>query len=222
MTSIKKLSLFVAINAFLFTGLAYAEEAVQSMSGEAIEEIDAAVQAIETAEVHASSGLPQFDPTSWPSQIFWLTVFFIILYFVYAKFILPAIGGTIEKRAAMIAQNVTAAEALSKQAETLRAEVNAGLKSAGQTAADLMHTAETTAKTKMATAISQFRNRFETDVLQTENNIEAGKAGAMKDMHHIAASLAAQAAAKVAGINIDQSQAEDVIAKLTHNTKKAA
>lgn len=222
MTSIKKLSLFVAMNVFLFTGLAYAEEAVQSMTGEAVEKIDAAVQTVETTEAHASSGLPQFDPTSWPSQIFWLTVFFIILYFVYAKFILPAIGGTIEKRAAMIAQNVTAAEALSKQAERLRAEVNEGLKSAGHTAADLMHTAETTAKTNMATAIAQFRNRFEADILQTENNIEAGKSSAMKDMHTIAATLASQAAAKVAGVNVDQSQAENVIAKLTNNTKRAA
>ena len=49
------------------------------------------------------AGLPQLDPTWWPSQIFWLAIVFIILYWLMASKFLPALGGAIEERRDRIA-----------------------------------------------------------------------------------------------------------------------
>ncbi|MEX0645816.1 MAG: hypothetical protein WD076_10925, partial [Parvularculaceae bacterium] len=58
------------------------------------------------AEAHgesASGGLPQLDLSTWPSQLFWLAIFFSGLYWLMASYFLPRIGGTIEDRRDRIA-----------------------------------------------------------------------------------------------------------------------
>ena len=50
--------------------------------------ISVAAAAAETASSHggeaASAGLPQLDPTWWPSQSFWLALTFGVLYWLMA------------------------------------------------------------------------------------------------------------------------------------------
>lgn len=165
-------------------------------------------------EAGHGGGLPQFDPTSWPSQVFWLAVFFTVLYFVFGKAIIPSLGGTIETRTSYIADHIKKAEALSAEAEILKNEVNAAYKAAGQTASVQIAEAETVAKGKLATALTDFRTRYEQQVAATEQNIVAAKQSAMNDMEQVIVSLAAQAAEKIAGIPASESGAEGVVKSL--------
>lgn len=168
-------------------------------------------------EAHAEAGgggLPQFDPTSWPSQIFWLAVFFTLLYFVFGKSVIPTLGKTIETRTSYIADHIKKAEALSAEAEILKNEVNAAYKAAGQTASVQIAEAETVAKDKLASALTDFRTRYEQQVATTEQNINAAKQTAMADMEQIVVALATQAAEKIAGIPASESGAEGVVKSL--------
>jgi len=78
----------------------------------------ALLAAAEEAAAHgeaASAGLPQFDPSSWPSQLFWLALFFGALYVAMSGYFLPRIGRTIEERRDRIANDLDkAAEQRSK------------------------------------------------------------------------------------------------------------
>lgn len=159
-------------------------------------------------------GLPQFDPTSWPSQLFWLAVFFTILYFVFGKSIIPSLGKTIETRTSYIAEHIKKAETLSAEAEILKNEVNAAYKLAGQSAGIKIAEAETVAKDKLASALTDFRTRYEQQVASTEQNIEKAKQAAMADMEQIVVALASQAAEKIAGIPASESGAEGVVKSL--------
>lgn len=172
-----------------------------------------AEEAVHEAEGHGG-GLPQFDPTSWPSQLFWLAVFFTLLYFVFGKSIIPSLGGTIETRTSYIADHIKKAESLSAEAEILKNEVNAAYKAAGQTASVQIVEAENVAKQKLATALTDFRTRYEQQVATTEQNITAAKQSAMADMEQVIVSLAAQAAEKIAGIPASESGAEGVVKSL--------
>lgn len=176
----------------------------------------------EEAAHHSSGGLPQFDPTSWPSQIFWLAVFFAILYTTFSKSVIPTLGKTIEARTSYIAENIKKAETLSAEAEALRQEVEAALKSAGQKANTDIVAAETAAKDKLTSALSDFRTRFEAQISSTEQRINAAKSEAMTEMEKIAVSLAAQAAEKIAGIPASESGAESVVKSLSEKAKRAA
>ena len=79
-----------------------------------------ATMAAETAaDAHgeAAAGLPQLDPTWWPSQLFWLVVTFGVLYWLMAGKFLPAIGAAIEERRDRIADDLDQAAEFRKQAE---------------------------------------------------------------------------------------------------------
>lgn len=92
----------------------------------------ALLTAAEEAAAHgetAASGLPQFDPSSWPSQLFWLALFFGALYAVMSGYFLPRIGRTIEERRDRIASD------LDKAAEE-RAKAEAAEKAYNQALAD--------------------------------------------------------------------------------------
>ena len=173
--------------------------------------------ALAEGAAHAEAGgggLPQFDPTSWPSQLFWLAVFFTILYFVFGKSIIPSLGKTIETRTSYIAEHIKKAETLTAEAEILKNEVNAAYKLAGQSASVKIVEAETVAKDKLASALTDFRGRYEQQVASTEQNIEKAKQAAMADMEQIVVSLASQAAEKIAGIPASESGAESVVKNL--------
>lgn len=180
-------------------------------------------QAFAEGEAHGSGGggLPQFDPTSWPSQLFWLAVFFTLLYMIFGKSVIPSLGETIETRASYIADHIQKAEALSAEAEILKNEVNAAYKAASHTAARHISETETTAKAALSGALTEFRSHYDQKVIDTEEKITAAKKTAMADMEKIVVALATQAAEKIAGIPASESGAEDVVKLLSQSRKVA-
>ena len=65
--------------------------------------------------------MPQLEPASYISQIFWLTVTFLCLWFTMSLFIIPRIKEIIEARAQKIEDYVQKAQTINKQAlETLQ------------------------------------------------------------------------------------------------------
>lgn len=71
---------------------------------------------------HASKpGLPQLDPTTFPSQLFWLTLTFVTLYLLVARSILPRIHDVLENRQHHLNQDLDRADTFSREAEEARA-----------------------------------------------------------------------------------------------------
>jgi len=60
--------------------------------------------------------MPQMDPTSFPSQLFWLVVTFVSLYFVLARMLLPRIQEVLEARDTHIAHDLDRAERFRQEA----------------------------------------------------------------------------------------------------------
>lgn len=65
--------------------------------------------------------MPQFDPASFASQLFWLAVVFTGLYFVISRIALPRLVSLIDARESQIADNLAKARELQKEAEYLEA-----------------------------------------------------------------------------------------------------
>ncbi len=65
----------------------------------------------------AAGGMPQFDFTTFASQITWLIITFGILYFVLSTMILPKIGNTISNRHNRIADDLDTASRMQREAE---------------------------------------------------------------------------------------------------------
>ena len=177
-----------------------------------------------TGEGHAegSSGLPQFNPASWPSQIFWLTVIFGTFYVLSATWIVPKLSNIVTTRADYISTNLKEAENLSNQANHIKDEYEASLKSSQARAADTIKNVQDGAKQKLNQSMTAYRERYESEVGKTEADIETAKADAMVEMNKIVATVAATAAEKIAGVPADASQAENVVRLLNDKKAKAA
>jgi F-type H+-transporting ATPase subunit b len=66
---------------------------------------------------HAATGLPQLNFETWPSQIFWLLVALVVLYYLMSRIALPRIASVLEERADAIAGDLDRAEELKRKAE---------------------------------------------------------------------------------------------------------
>ena len=70
---------------------------------------------------HAATGLPQLNFETWPSQILWLLVALVVLYYLMSRIALPRIASVLEERADAIAGDLDRAEELKRKAEEAEA-----------------------------------------------------------------------------------------------------
>ena len=70
-----------------------AADATAPANAEAAQVTDDAEHPVEAAEEH--QGLPQLNVHTYPSQIFWLAMMFVVLYVSFSRAILPMIGGVV-------------------------------------------------------------------------------------------------------------------------------
>ncbi len=127
-------------------------------------------------------GLPQFDPTSWPSQIFWLVLFFAILYVFFSRKALPAIGQTVQKRKDHIQKDLDEAAKLSAESARIKSLYEQSLKEASNRAALAVKDAGDTGKAKLAAGLADFRTRAESEIAAAENRIEQSKDNVLSDI----------------------------------------
>lgn len=204
------------MNRRLLTIIAYFASALPAIAQEDLEHaVDKSlhgggtIPAVEAG--HATSGLPQFNPQYWPSQAFWLVICFGLFYLIFGRFVLPSLAKTVEFRREKISEDLRQAEHLSEQAQSIKEGYEAELKKAAQSASSSMKEIDDASKEKLNQALSQFRSRFETQVAETERQLNTVKSQAMADISKVAAEIAAQAAEKIAGVPADRNQAEAVV-----------
>ena len=84
----------------------------------------------------AGPKLPQLDVQTYASQIFWLIISFIVLYFLVAKVAMPRISEVLEERQERIEDDLDKAETLKKEAYVVRVEYEKALMLARERAHD--------------------------------------------------------------------------------------
>lgn len=81
-----------------------------------------------------AGGMPQLDVSTFPSQLFWLTVCFGGLYYVMSKHILPRIHEILEHRQIRVSNDLDQAEKLRDEAESAQRDYSYSLAQARQEA----------------------------------------------------------------------------------------
>lgn len=167
-----------------------------------------------------SAGLPQFDPTTFPTQIFWLIVTFVILYAVFSSRVLPDISGILENRRVHIESDLETADRLRKEADSVQANYESNLDHARTESKRMVNDVHTTMKARAEAQINSLRDKADKDMHALEVRIEAAKGDAMDQMTTIAAEVASEAAAKIIGTPADLDRAKSVVQSI--NKREAA
>lgn len=146
-----------------------------------------------------SSGMPQFNPEYFPSQLFWLAVSFGLLYFLMSRVALPRIGEVIEERRDRIQRDIDSAEKAKQETEKALAAYEKALADARTRAGGLAK--ET--REKLVAEVDAEKTRVEAQVnakiAEAEASIAATKVKAMSSIGEIATDIAGTVVGKLTG-----------------------
>lgn len=174
---------------------------------------------IHAAEHASKGGLPQFDPTWFASQAFWLIICFSILYVVFSKVTLPEISNVIENRKNLIESDLESAEKLTKEADNVHDTYNANLANTHTEAATLLKKSDDKIKAKYDKKSEEFRETSENAVLETEKKIVEATTKAMADMNKVITEVSGDAIEKIIGKKADSKKIQSIVENLDNSQK---
>ncbi len=148
--------------------------------------------------------MPQLDSSTFPTQIVWLVICFIVLYLLMWKVALPRIAAVLEARRSRIDDDLDRASALKEEAAQALAAYEALLAEAHARAQ-----AELRAATEQLAAEASARQadlvaRLKAEIAAAEARIARAKQQALKNIAAAAAEVAQAATARLIGVNVGE------------------
>ncbi|HIF08730.1 MAG TPA: F0F1 ATP synthase subunit B' [Sneathiellales bacterium] len=151
--------------------------------------------------------MPQINPEFFGTQLVWLTITFVALYFVLSKLVLPRIAEVLEARQDRIADDLDEADRLRKDSERVLAEYEASLAEAREKA----HAFSLETHAKMAADAERRKAELETRLAENAQKanvrIQEAKSTALANVREISAQTAQFAIERLIGISV----AEDTL-----------
>jgi F-type H+-transporting ATPase subunit b len=161
--------------------------------------------------------MPQFDPTTFTSQVFWLVVTFVALYWVVAKLAIPRIGEVLDQRARVIQEDLDRALALKAETDQAVQAYERAMLAAREQAGEHMRAVTSEAKATAEARTSELSAQVAKQVSDAEARILKAKDEAIAGLKSIAAETAKDVVAKLANLS---PAAADVDAAVTAALKE--
>lgn len=158
--------------------------------------------------------MPQLDPSSYPSQIFWLIVCFLILYTVMLKVALPRITEVLQNRQEKIANDLDTAEELRLEAEQLEEEYKIAVESGQQKANDLIAQAVSEVNEESKKMHEELDQELAKQFAKAEKRLEKSRVKATNELSKASAQLSVLIVEKIADIKVDSKTTGKVIKNL--------
>jgi F-type H+-transporting ATPase subunit b len=155
--------------------------------------------------------MPQFDATTFPSQLIWLAITFVLLYLVLSRVALPRIASVLEERQKRIGGDLEKAEELKAEAEQVLAEHEAAMAETRAGAQDLIRAAKEEMATESARRSDELAARIAATAAEAEGRIDAARKAALANIHDIAVEVAQDAAKRLIDSDIDRAEAEAAV-----------
>ncbi len=131
-------------------------------------------------------GFPPFNPQTFPSQLVWLVITFVLLYALMAKWALPQVARVIENRQKRIADDFAEAERLKAQSEEALAAYEKALADA-RARAQVIATEEREREAAASEARhKELERALNAKLAEAEKTIAATKQAAMANVRGIA------------------------------------
>lgn len=143
-----------------------------------------------TASTEAPSGepggFPPFNPQTFPSQLIWLVITFVLLYALMAKWALPQVRRVIDARQKRIADDFAEAERLKAQSDEAVAAYEKALADARSRAQAIANETREKQAAEADAARRALENQLNAKLAEAEKTIAATKEAAMGNVRTIA------------------------------------
>ena len=156
--------------------------------------------------------MPQFDPSSFASQVFWLIVLFAILYRVLTTLVLPRMTATLELRQRTVSDNLERAEAAKAEAEEVLAAYEKSLADARSQAHETLKAAQDAINEESARREKVQADEIAAKVADAEKRIAAAAEEARAAVGEAVAEVTAELVAGISGRKPTDKQVNDAVA----------
>ena len=152
--------------------------------------------------------MPQLDTTWFASQIFWLIIAFVTLYWLLSRKALPRLAEILEARQDRIAADLDEAERLRREAEEALASYQQAIARAQEEAHRLL--AETQARLQATAAERQAELDAELaeQLREAETRSAAARRSALEQLEEAALCAAEAAVERLAGVRVTRTAAQ--------------
>lgn len=163
--------------------------------------------------------MPQFDPSSYSSQLFWLVISFIVLYWIVAKIAVPRLGEVLDQRARVIQEDLDRALALKAETDQAVQAYEKAMAAAREQAGEHMRAVTNEAKATAEARTTELSTQVAKQVADAEARIAKAKEDALASLRGIAAETAKDVVAKLANLAPAQGDVEAAVAAALKETK---
>jgi len=160
----------------------------------------------------ASGGLPQLDPTSYPSQVFWLVIAFALLYWLLAKRALPRVADILETRQDRIAADLDRAHSLRQEAQEAMAQHEKLVADAQARARAELDAANERIRADAARQEAELERSLQRQLAEADQRIAAAREEALKALEDVARDASREAVGRLVGVDITSEEAARAVA----------
>lgn len=160
----------------------------------------------------APIGMPQLDPSSYASQLFWLAIIFAALYVIMARHAIPRIRDVLEKRQNQIQHDIDVAEKAQHQARTARENYEGELSAAKEKAARMLQDTQRGIDEMVATGHHKLSMQLEDLLDDSEKRIAQQRAEAQQRIEPVLHELTVAMVEKVAQVKPAAKDVADAVA----------
>ena len=156
--------------------------------------------------------MPQFDPSTFSSQIVWLIISFAGLYWALTRFTLPKIAEVLEARQSKIDDDLDRAVELEQQAKDALATYEAAVEAAKVEAQSVVRKGVEEMAEVAQKRHGELAEKLAAQVSVAEARIAEAKDSALANIRQVASEVARAATLRVIGVEIEQDQADAAVA----------
>ncbi len=133
--------------------------------------------------------MPQLDPSSFSSQIFWLTICFVVLYVLLARMLLPRVQSVLTQRADTIGSDIEQAKRMKADAEMAREQYEKALVQARSRSQAMLTDAQADIALRANARQATLDAEIEKKIAQSQQSIEAATKEVTGKLTAVAAEL---------------------------------
>ncbi|MDE2447154.1 MAG: ATP F0F1 synthase subunit B [Alphaproteobacteria bacterium] len=148
---------------------------------------------------HESGAFPPLDSSSFPSQLFWLVIFFGALYFLMSRLVLPKLGAILATRKAQIDGDMARAQALKDETEAAVRHYEKALGDAKANANDIARDTKSKVTSEIDGEQATLDGALAKKIKDAEARVAKAKAKAMESVEAIAGESAADIVSSLTG-----------------------
>ena len=162
--------------------------------------------------------MPQLDFATFPTQIFWLCITFLLLYLVMWKVVIPRISGVLEERQSRVENDLERAEQLQLEATSVLAAYEDSISNGKLEAQKIIQEATLQIAESQAHREAEALERISAMTAEAEGKINAARNDAIADIRSVAAELVQITVLKLSGFEVSKEEALSTVETVNQET----